>query len=217
MGDVKAPRSNVTQHREPQQETAHMKTINVPHHVSRFGATAVPFTVSWTSEEKKFVGRCQHARAMALCMPSSPGVGKPQFGKPHSNRQRQAIADGLCDLCGKTLKNRTKVSLSHARERMNAAGGGTGILQVEPLLHRECAMESMKYCPSLKRDIAAGALMIRQISRYGVQFAIMSPEYITHYVPDYVAKLSDRIIGHAKVELMGWTDRDLGWLEGNAP
>jgi hypothetical protein len=31
MGDVKAPRSNVTQHQEPRNETAHMNTIIVPH------------------------------------------------------------------------------------------------------------------------------------------------------------------------------------------
>jgi hypothetical protein len=180
--------------------------------ITRFGATAVPFTVSWTGEERHFVGHCRYSGRQALRMEHSPGLGKPQFGKPHSDRQRQAIAEGLCDLCGRGLKNRTKVSLSHARERANAAGGGTGILQVEPLLHRECALESMKFCPSLKRDIASGSLIIRQVSRYRVQFAIMGPEYIAHYVPDYIAKPTDRIVGHAKVELMGWVDRDLDWL-----
>lgn len=184
--------------------------------VTRFGAAAVPFTASWTGEEQPFVGLCQYSGRRALCMPENPGIGKPQFGKPHSCRQRQAIAQGLCDLCGKSLKIRTKVSLSHARERMNAAGGGTGILQVEPLLHRECALESMKFCPSLKRDIADGSLMIRQVTKYRVQFALMAPEYIAHYVPDYVARPTDRIVGHAKVELIRWSDRDLDWLEGSA-
>lgn len=185
--------------------------------VTRFGATAVPFTVSWTGEEKQFVGMCPYAGRPALRMVHSPGIGKPQFGKPHSDRQRQAIAEGLCDLCGKSLKTRTKVSLSHARERMNAAGGGTGILQVEPLLHRECALESMKFCPSLKRDIASGSLMIRQVNRYRVQFAIMGPEYISHYVPDYVPSPKAQIVGHAKVELLSWFDRDLDWLERRSP
>ncbi|MET4720701.1 hypothetical protein ABIF63_004807 [Bradyrhizobium japonicum] len=181
--------------------------------IARFGNTAVPYTVSWTGEERQFVGGCPHARAPALRMHSAPGVGKPQFGKPHSDRQREAIARGLCDLCGKPLKNRTKVSLSHARDRTNAAHGSTtGILQVEPLLHRECALESIKFCPSLKRDIAAGSLMIRQVNRYAVQFAIMAPEYIQHYVPDYQPSAKDRIVGHAKVELIRWIDRDLDWL-----
>lgn len=190
--------------------------MSAPATIARFGNTAVPYTVSWSGEDRPFVGLCPFAKMQAICMPSDPGCGKPQFGKPHSVRQRQTIALGWCDLCGKSIKNRTKVSLSHARERLNAAKGGTGILQVEPLLHRECALESMKYCPSLKRDIASGSLMIRQVGGFRVQFAIMDPVYINHYVPEYRAKPNDRIVGHAKVELLKWADRDLAWLECSA-
>lgn len=171
--------------------------------------------MSWSSEEGLFVAHCRFSNRLALCQQHSPGLGKPLFGKPHSIRQREAIAIGLCDLCGLPLKNRTKVSLSHARVRSNAADGGTGILQVEPLLHKECAAESMKFCPSLKRDIASGALTVRQVSRYRVQFALMSPEYIHHYVPDYTDRKP--IIGHAKVELMRWIDRDHAWLIKEIP
>lgn len=174
--------------------------------ITRIGATAVPYTVSWTSENAEFVGICPVARRKALCMPSSPGIGKP-----HAIRQREAISNGLCDLCGKSLKLRTKVSLSHARVNEKGADG-PAVLQVEPLLHRECALESMKFCPSLKRDIAAGTLMVRSVTRYRVQFAIMGPQYIKHYVPDYIENPNDRIIGHAKVELLSWVDRDADWL-----
>jgi hypothetical protein len=55
--------------------------------------------------------------------------------------------------------------------------------------------------------------MVRQVNRYRVQFAIMRPEYIAHYVPGYVASPTDKIVGHAKVELQSWTDRDQAWLE----
>lgn len=181
-------------------------------HIVRFGKTAVPYTVSWSGEDRFFVGPCSHAGGrLAICQSVAPGVGKPQFGKPHSNRQREVIAAGLCDLCGRTLRDRTKVSLSHARTRTNGANG-PAILQVEPLLHRECASESLRWCPSLKRDIAAGTLAVRQVTRHQVQFAIMSPIYVGTYVPGYVAAPTDRIIGHAKVELLGWKDRDADWL-----
>lgn len=179
-----------------------------------YGGVPVPYTVSWSGEERQFVGFCVHARRLALRMVSAPGVGKPAFGKPHSDRQRETIARGLCDLCGRTLQHRTRVSLSHAREQVHAVADNlsTGILQVEPLLHRECAAVSMRHCPSLKRDIAAGTLFVRQVTRWRVQFAVMSPEFITHYVPDYVAQPCDRIVGHAKVELLAWRDRDAEWL-----
>lgn len=180
-----------------------------------FGNTPVPWTVSWSGEQDSFIGRCPHADMQAICQAVAPGEGRPRFGKPHSQRQRAAIARGLCDLCAKPLQHRTKVSLSHARLRANAAEG-PAILQVEPLLHRECAAISVTHCPSLKRDVRDGTLMIRQVLRYRVQFAVMSPEFIAVYVPAYVAKPGDRIIGHAKVELLKWHDQDEAWLQREA-
>ena len=176
-----------------------------------FGNTAVPWTVSWTGEDAFRVDRCRFSARLAICQADAPGVGKPLFGKPHWQRQRHAIAECRCDLCGKPLKLATKVSLSHARPVGHGADG-LAILQVEPLLHRDCAAISMRYCPSLRRDIAAGTLMVRQVTRWRCQFAIMGPQFIGHYVPGYVAKPTDRIVGGAKVELLNWIDRDEGWL-----
>ena len=182
--------------------------------VRTFGNTAVPFTVSWTGENTFSVDRCAYSGRPAICQAVAPGVGKPLFGKPHWQRQREAIAHELCDLCGLPLKARTKVSLSHAGLRDNGANG-PAILQVEPLLHRGCASESMKFCPSLRRDIAAGTLMIRQVTRSRAQFAISKPEFVGEYVPGYAAKPDERIVGHAKVELLRWIDRDENWLNQN--
>lgn len=179
----------------------------------RFGNTAVPWTVGWSGEESFHVGTCAFTRQPAICQATAPGVGKPAFGKPHWNRQREAIARCLCDLCGKSLKTSTKVSLSHARPVGHGAQG-LAILQVEPLLHRACAAESCLYCPSLKRDIADGSLMIRQVTRWRPQFVIMGPQFVSTYVPGYEAKPHERIVGAAKVELLHWIDRDLKWLEG---
>jgi hypothetical protein len=179
--------------------------------VHTYGGVPVPYTVSWSAEDAFRVDHCRHAGTRAICQSIQPGQGKPQFGKPHSQRQREAIADDLCDLCGRTLRNKTKVSLSHARPRMNGAEG-IAILQVEPLLHRGCAATSLRHCPSLKRDIAAGTAMIRQVTQHRVQLAIVSPEFVGTYVPGYVAAPSERIVGHAKVELLRWVERDSAWL-----
>lgn len=183
--------------------------------IARFGDTAVPWTVAWTGEESFHVGRCPFSRRPAICQAVAPGEGKPRFGKPHWQRQRQAIAEGRCDLCGKPLKLSTKVSLSHARPVGHGAQG-LAILQVEPLLHRSCAAISMQHCPALKRDIADGSLMVRQVNRWRAQFAILGPQFLPQYVPDHIAKPSDRIVGHAKVELLLWTGRDVSWLEGGS-
>jgi hypothetical protein len=172
-----------------------------------YGDVPVPYTASWTSEERFFVARCVHAKAAAICQATSRGTGKPRFGKPHAIRQRETIARGLCDLCARPLAGRTKVSLSHARPFAHAAKMGD-ILQVEPLLHKRCAAISLKHCPALIRDTANGTLNVRQVTRYAVQMAVMSPEYVRE-----VAGEDRKAVGHAKVQLLAWIDRDAEWLE----
>jgi hypothetical protein len=90
-------------------------------------------------------------------------------------------------------------------------------MQVEPMVHRECALLCIEHCPSLKRDIANGTLMVRHVFRSEVQFAIVGWQYIQHYVPEYTPDPSDRIIGHAKVVLLRWRDRDEAWLRRSPP
>lgn len=173
-----------------------------------YGNTPVPWTVSWSSEDAISIAPCPHAEGrLALVQASCPGEGAPRFGSPHWIRQRECIARDLCDLCGRPLKNRTKVSLSHARPRANGAEG-FDILQVEPLLHKECALVSMRYCPSLRRDIKNGTLHIRHVTRHRVQLAILDGTFCKA-----VAGQAVNAVGHAKVELLKWLDRDLAWLE----
>jgi len=171
-----------------------------------YGGVPVPYTAGWTGEDVFYVDRCAYAGGLAICQSTARGEGKPQFAKLHAIRQRQVICQGLCDLCGKPLKVSTKVSLSHARPQMHSANGGE-ILQVEPLLHRECAETSMRHCPALKRDIQNGSLMVRQVTRFRVQCAVMSAEYV-----ETITGISKKAIGHAKVELQAWIDRDERWL-----
>jgi hypothetical protein len=173
----------------------------------RYGGVPVPWSVSWSAEDRIFLDVCAYAGGLALCQTEARGRGKPQFGKPHANRQRRAIAEGRCDLCGRSLDATTKVSLSHAGPVLHAARPGD-ILQVEPLLHRACATASMLHCPSLKRDIGSGTLHVRQVRRYAVQMAIMTSEYCAQIAGD-----QRRAFGHAKVQLLAWTDRDARWLE----
>lgn len=178
--------------------------------IHRIGAAAVPWTASWTAEEEFYLAVCPFFLRLALCQPSHPGRGKPLFGKPHSSRQREAIARGLCDLCGKPLKLSTKVSLSHARPVAHSAQGWE-ILQVEPMLHKACAAESLRFCPSLRRDIASGQLQVRQVTKWRAQVARMSAEYV-----ESITGERREALGHAKVQLLEWVDRDADWLARSA-
>lgn len=120
------------------------------------------------------------------------------------------MARGLCDLCGKPLKLATKVSLSQARPVPHGAEGWA-ILQVESMLHKSCARESMRWCPDLKKQAKNGLLRIRQVTAWRPQCAVMSAVYVEEVTGQHVSAL-----GHGKIELLRWIDRDLAWLEGAA-
>ncbi len=171
-----------------------------------YGSTPVPYTVSWTGEGQMFLGRCPHAKRDAICENANRGVGKPRFGAPHMMRQREAIAKRLCDLCGKSIRNSTKVSLSRARPQAHAAQFGD-ILQVEPLLHRKCAAICLEHCPSLKSQLADGSLIIRQVYGHACQFAIYSEQGTFEAVG-----VRRKSVSHAKVHLQKYAERDLAWL-----
>lgn len=174
-----------------------------------FGAVPVPYTVSWSTEKRMFIDRCPHAGRTAICQEERRGEGKPEFKNPHACRQREVIAKELCDLCARPLRLATKVSLSKARPRGNAATYGD-VLQTEPLLHRECAAISMKHCPALRRDIRDGSLEIRQVFRHQVQFAVFDEEGTFELTGQ-----RRRAIFMAKVQLLKWRPRDTAWLGVN--
>lgn len=178
--------------------------------IIQWGNVPVPNTASWSAEEGLSLGSCPYfsdAGLPALVQKDAQGQGKPLFGSPHSCRQREAMAKGLCDICGKSLRTSTKVSLSHARPYPHGAEGWA-ILQVEPMMHRACAAIAIQHCPSLKRDVENGTLRIRQVFKHRVQCAIMSPEYVASETGQFV-----KALGHGKIELLKWAERDRGWLE----
>lgn len=173
-----------------------------------YGNTRVPVTASWSAEERFFLAPCPVFDGnLAICQDEAVGQGKALFGKPHMHRQRVEIGKGLCDICGRTLASSTKISLSHARPQPHGAQGWA-ILQVEPMMHRECAQIAIAACPSLKRDLEHGELRIRQVYRWRAQVAIMDEVFV-----ETITGEKRRALGHAKVELLQWNDRDLAWLE----
>ncbi len=176
----------------------------------KYGGVPVPYAVLWSGEEDAgmHVARCEHARVMACCqVDSKRGVGKPRFGSPHMDRQREVIINEWCDLCAKPLKGRTKVSLSHASARMS--GTGLYILQVEPMAHKDCAAICVQHCPALKKDIKAGTLFVRQVIRSRPQLAMLTRAAIEEFTNEVH---DGTVVGHAKIELLHWKDRNLEWL-----
>lgn len=60
----------------------------------------------------------------------------------------------------------------------------------------------------MSRDIANGSLSIRQVSKHAAQGAIMSEQGIYEQIG-----VREKALGHAKVQLIRWRERDLTWLK----
>lgn len=171
-----------------------------------FGNIQVPYTTMWSGEDKLWVGTCPLTGEVSVLQNSNIGAGKPVFAKPHMNRQREAVIKGLCDICGKPLKNKTKVSLSDARPRINAFEP-LDVLQFEPLVHKHCAQIAIEQCPHLQAKLKSGETFIRQVFKHSVQMAILTPHAVHECTNEFIVAT-----GHAKVCLIKWKDRDLNWL-----
>jgi hypothetical protein len=177
-----------------------------------YGDIPVPQTVGWTNERPYSIGYCPFVRSIALQQPQGRG-GRPDFRHPNFDRQRRTIVCGLCDLCGRELKTATKVSLSMLQEQTRQFSGGTGLVQVEPLLHRDCAIICLRHCPHLLRASADGRLSIRQVTKWRVQYNTLPPETIGEQVPHYAGP-RDGVAGYAFIELLKWQNRPVDWLRG---
>lgn len=174
--------------------------------IYRYGDLPVPWTVAWSAEDEFYVAECPWFKVPVICQKSAQGQGVPKFGQPHAMRQRQVIHQGLCDLCAKSLKDRTKVSLSCTFPLPIFEFP----VQGEPLLHRECASESFKHCPSLKRQAERGSLNISQVLRYQARLTPAGQDDRLK-VPDCQLRY---LGGLAVVEVVQSRERDFSWLKG---
>ena len=116
-------------------------------------ATEIPWSVSWTGEQ---AFRVQPSRdfpgMLELDQRHAPGVGEPVFAVMHVSRQRRAVADLLCHVCGQPTS-------SHDRFIFPTASGGLVTLQDGsqqygcnvPPMHRACSARARASCPHLLR------------------------------------------------------------------
>lgn len=168
----------------------------------------IPWTASWTGEERFFLAKCRFAdNRLALCQDENPGTGRPVFAKPHSIRQRHAMARQLCDLCGKALQGHTKVSLSQESPR-DVPTLGFVPLAVEPMMHRACAVTALNCCPNLRQQQLDGVLRIRQVHACSLVAQLLNADATLKFAGVAAAGA----VGHLKLAITRFIDRDESWL-----
>lgn len=105
----------------------------------------VPWNAVWSGEQRYEIRPCRWVQGrLALWSPHAPGEGTPVFAKPHTVRQRRAIAEMRCSVCGDvTAKNdRWWFKLGRIQEGY--------LMTTESPVHKTCADHALKVCPHLR-------------------------------------------------------------------
>ncbi|TQJ37810.1 hypothetical protein [Streptomyces sp. SLBN-115] len=104
------------------------------------------------------------------------GCGRPDFLRNNSHRQKLAMRNDLCQLCGQCVlgwfsKGRT----------LQLVGGSTPIYEGEtttaPPVHPLCAVEATQNCPPLRRGYAAA--LVKRSVLWGVAGIVHDPKTLT--------------------------------------
>lgn len=105
----------------------------------------VPWIVGWSGEEHFELRPCRWVEGrVALWMPHLPNTGRPNFAKPHTVRQRRAMAERRCSVCGEPAPIDDLWWFRKGRVE------GRMFTTTEPPLHRHCAEQALQLCPNLK-------------------------------------------------------------------
>lgn len=170
--------------------------------------TFAPWTSPWTGEDADYEVRKEHYLngAWALCQRSAPGEGKPIFGSAHYQRQRRAIVQGFCDVCGRMIRPGQARVLLHPG---NTLKGTDEVGHVMAPSHRDCARRAAAVCPWIVREIEAQRLTVTVVRKSHVALAILDPDVVEAEVG---RRFDFPVVGHAKLIVDNSMTRDADWL-----
>lgn len=123
----------------------------------------VPWVTSWSGEAQTGVSRCPSVDGqLAVAQESKAGVGKPLYARHHLFRQRKAVREMLCPMCGEPTAAGDRWSQTAkptTAGQLRARGFGPALPAdmadsqalldcgtIAPL-HRTCAETALARCP----------------------------------------------------------------------
>ena len=121
--------------------------------MSQAPSRLAPWSVAWTGETKfslrpsaDFPGKVE------LDQNQAPGDGEPQFASVHVTRQRRAMIDLLCHVCGQPTVTGDRYLFPNAAGGLVTLHDGSELYGCNvPPVHLACALEAMQVCPHLSR------------------------------------------------------------------
>jgi hypothetical protein len=176
----------------------------------------VPFITAWSSEKKHHTTLVAHRGRLAYAdehpldrdtfgvlwrrIGISPGVGKPEYGRVHSLRQRRAMLRVLCQVCGGPAgKTSDGVLWLMGRAEYEREPWPSPIESPHPPVCLRCAVRAVQLCPHLRDHYIA--VRVRRFHLAGVYGAL--------YVPTLTApKVID-------VQTLALSDSRTSWLQAS--
>lgn len=173
-----------------------------------YNGQIVPWTTPWTAEMTDHVVKREHIvqGALAICQRIAPGEGKPLFGTQHLQRQRQAIIQGRCDVCGGVIRPGQHRVLLHPGTPLK---GTNEVGHTMAPAHRECARQAALVCPWIIQKIEGGSLTVIVAKKTRILLATLDPE-IVEAETGQLYELP--VVGHAKLIVDKSVKRDAQWL-----
>jgi hypothetical protein len=104
----------------------------------RVNGTPVPWTAQWSSGTEHVVERESGPVVVCTCR---VGKGRPRFGNPCANRQRRAVAERRCSVCGTPIGPEETCAWTLADTATR--------YYVEPPAHLHCLLFALRACPKL--------------------------------------------------------------------
>jgi hypothetical protein len=151
----------------------------------------VPYTTRWSSEEK-LPGTVVERRGFGIAyadeiltdrddhgvlwqrVPSTPGVGQPEFGKVHPARQRKAMQNLLCQVCAGPADQDDLGTLwllpDYDGYHEDWPGWPDRMATPEPPVCLSCAHIAVRVCPALRKGHVA--IRVRRPVLSGVRGAL---------------------------------------------
>lgn len=107
---------------------------------------------------------------------SSPGKGRPEFGRVHYLRQRRAMRKLLCQVCARPADHTAEGILWLLGENpADRSSWPNDLITTHPPLCMKCAVTSVRLCPHLRKQYVA--LRVRDFEPVGVRGALYSPGF----------------------------------------
>jgi hypothetical protein len=161
------------------EETPRGKDSTRPRAGSHFRGSVVPYTTRWSAEHTEPVTVIERFGRPGIGFSkeritdrdplgvlwqrvvSQPGQGQPEFGQVHSGRQRRAMRELLCQICGSPADQNELGTLwllpDYEGYRADWPGWPERLATPEPPVCHPCAHTAVRLCPALSK----GYLVLR--------------------------------------------------------